>query len=176
MDKINLVSKARHFNVIDEITNVPKISVLPRTPDPIYIPPKLKKEKIKWTFPISIWFKDFKFETEDILKKCFEKDWICSKITKVVKNPDELITVKEILWKNYRSIKETYKNYASYNPNGDVWSISSNPITEFCQTSELIDGKQLKLSDLDLKFIATCSASIEYKGNFRNPERALCRF
>lgn len=72
-------------------------------------------------------------------------------------------------------IKETYKNYSSYNPNADVWSISSNPITEFCQSSELLDNKTLKLSDLDLKFIATCSASLEYKGNLRNPERALCR-
>ena len=52
-----------------------------------------------------------------------------------------------------RMIKETYKNYASYNPNGDVWSISSNPITEFCQTCELIDNKTLKLSDLVIIFV-----------------------
>jgi hypothetical protein len=28
----------------------------------------------------------------------------------------------------------------------------------------------------DLKFIATCSSAIEWKGNFRNPERALVRY
>jgi hypothetical protein len=50
---------------------------------------------------------------------------------KVVKNQDELEKVKEILWKNYKMIKETYKNYSSYNPTGDIWSISTNPNTEF---------------------------------------------
>lgn len=28
-------------------------------------------------------------------------------------------------------IKETYKWFSSYNPTGDVWSISSNVITDF---------------------------------------------
>lgn len=28
----------------------------------------------------------------------------------------------------------------------------------------------------DLKFIATCSSAIEWKGNPRNPERALVRY
>ena len=95
---------------------------------------------------------------------------------KVVKNPDELNEVKNVLWKDYKMIKEAYKQYSSYNPSGDVWSISSNVITEFSQSTEVVDNKTIKLSDLDLKFIATCAASIEYKGNPRNPERALCRF
>ena len=30
-----------------------------------------------------------------------------------------------------RLLKETYRQYSSYNPTGDVWSISSNVITEF---------------------------------------------
>lgn len=35
----------------------------------------------------------------------------------------------------------------------------------------------MKLADVDLKFIATCSASsVEWKGNYRNPERSLVRF
>lgn len=149
---------------------------MPRTPDPLYIPPKLKKQKRIWTFPISIWFKDFRFENEEFLRKCFEKDWSCCKIMKVVKNPDELNEVKNLLWKDYKMIKETYRWYSSYNPTGDIWSISSNVITEFSSATELVDNKTFKLSDLDLKFIATCAASIEYKGNYRNPERALCRY
>jgi hypothetical protein len=50
---------------------------------------------------------------------------------KVVKNPDELNEVKNVVWKDYKMIKEAYKWYSSYNPSGDVWSISSNVITEF---------------------------------------------
>jgi len=40
----------------------------------------------------------------------------------------------------------------------------------------LVDPKNLKLSDVDLKFIATCSASIEWKGNNHHPERAIVRY
>ncbi|CAD8165096.1 unnamed protein product [Paramecium pentaurelia] len=176
LDNINVVKKLKHFQLMDKKEMKALTSVLPRTPDPIYIPPKLKKQKRIWSFPISIWFKDFRFENEEFLRKCFEKDWSCSKISKVVKNPDEFNEVKNLLWKDYKMIKETYKWYSSYNPSGDVWSISSNVITDFSSTTELVDNKTFKLSDLDLKFIATCAASIEYKGNYRNPERALCRY
>lgn len=35
----------------------------------------------------------------------------------------------------------------------------------------------MKVADVDLKFIATCSASApDWKGNFRNPDRALVRY
>lgn len=91
----------------------------------------MKKHKRVWTFPISIWYKDFKFETEDMLRKCFEKDWSCCKVAKVVKNPDEFAEVKLVAWQYYRQIKETYKWYSSYNPTGDIWSITTNVITEF---------------------------------------------
>lgn len=131
MENVNYVKKNKHFRIIDTEEYKPQVSVLPRTPDPIYIPPKLKKQKRVWTFPISIWAKDFKFDTEDLLKKCFEKDFSCSKISKIVKNPDELLEIKNVLWGYYRLIKETYKQYSSYSPTGDVWSISSNVITEF---------------------------------------------
>lgn len=40
----------------------------------------------------------------------------------------------------------------------------------------LIDNKTLKLSDLDLKFIATYSGCLEFKGNPRNPDRTLVRY
>lgn len=48
------------------------VEVVPRTPDEIYIAPRRKKAKRIWTFPISIWAKKYQFETEDILRKCFE--------------------------------------------------------------------------------------------------------
>ena len=77
------------FNIIENESYASTVSILPRTPDAMYIPPKMKKVLKIWTFPISIWAKDFKFDTEDLLRKCFEKDWACCKVAKVVKNPDE---------------------------------------------------------------------------------------
>ena len=67
----------------------PTFDVKPRTPDPIYIPPKNKKVKRIWSYPISIWAPKYKFETQETLRACFEKDWSCSKITKFVKKPEE---------------------------------------------------------------------------------------
>lgn len=103
---------------------VPTIGVLPRTPDEIYVPARRKKQKRIWSFPISIWAKKYKFETTEVLRKCFERDWQCSKIPKFVKSAEEQAVIMDMLWSNYKMIKETYKQYASYNPNGDVFSMS----------------------------------------------------
>lgn len=46
--------------------------------------------------------------------------------------------------------------------------------TDFLNSANIIDGKTLKLSDVDIKFIATSSSS-EIKSNPRNPERGLIR-
>jgi hypothetical protein len=32
----------------------PKIEILPRTPDPIYVPPEAEEEFVHWKFPISL--------------------------------------------------------------------------------------------------------------------------
>lgn len=47
---------------------VPTITITPRTRDIIYNPPKRKKEKRLWSFPISI-FRDWKKDDEVIFKK-----------------------------------------------------------------------------------------------------------
>lgn len=49
-------------------------------------------------------------------------------------------------------------------------------MTEFVVAAGLVDNRTLKLSDVDLAFIATCSASVELKGHPRKPERAMVRF
>jgi len=48
-----------NLNVIEKEEYKVMISILPRTKELIYIPPKDKLEKKKWTFPISL-FKDWK--------------------------------------------------------------------------------------------------------------------
>lgn len=59
-------------------------------------------------------------------------------------------------------------------PSADIWSISQLPFTDFINESNIIDGKSLKLSDVDIKFIATLSSG--EKNNQRNPERSLVRY
>lgn len=122
LDETNMYRAKRGKPVIVDWD--PSYDVLPRTPDPVYVPARRKKAKRVWTYPISIWAPKYKFETDDLLRKCFEKDWSCSKISKFVKKEDELAQVKEMLWQAYKPIKECYKYYASLNPNGDVFSMS----------------------------------------------------
>ena len=54
---------------------------------------------------------------------CLEYDWECGKIPKIIKNPEEILKVKEFFRERYKLIKDTYKHYASYNPVGDIWAI-----------------------------------------------------
>lgn len=106
----------------------PNILTKPRTRDPVYIPPKKKKKRIIWTFPISLMYK-WRTDDEELIKKCFDYDWSVGKINKIIKKEDELEQAREYLKSQYKYIKETYKNYASFLPVGDVWAIQNQP---FC--------------------------------------------
>jgi hypothetical protein len=48
-----------------------------------------------------------------------------SKIPRFVKEPAECEELKEFLRSKYKMIKDTYKYYASKQPIGDVWAIST---------------------------------------------------
>ena len=99
------------------------------------------------------------------MKKCFEKDWKCSKLSSLVKAQADQDNVKELLWKSYAEIKNLYKYFSSWNPCGDVWAVSSNPFTEFCQQGRIIN-KDTPLKIIDLTFITTNSMTgPNWKGN-----------
>eukprot|EP01017_Pseudomicrothorax_dubius_P005020 TRINITY_DN11162_c0_g1_i1.p1 TRINITY_DN11162_c0_g1~~TRINITY_DN11162_c0_g1_i1.p1 ORF type:complete len:422 (+),score=86.12 TRINITY_DN11162_c0_g1_i1:71-1267(+) len=133
--------------------------------------PKKEKIRIQWKFSTSI-FKDYKKDSDELLRKCFEFDWDCSRIQRVVKNPEQQASVKNLLWEIYPSLKEAYKHYSGLGVVGEVFSIPINTFTDFATQCNLLDDT-FKLSDLDLKFIATNSSEIKTKNN---PDRALTRF
>ncbi len=90
--------------------------------DSIYIPPKEEKQKPDWDFKNSI-FKDYVIDTDELLRKCFEFDFKCSKIPRLVKNEEDLLATKETMHRHYRAYKSCYKAYASMNPIGDIWCL-----------------------------------------------------
>lgn len=65
-------------------------------------------------------------------KKCFERDWGHSKISNIVKNPEEQQKLKTFLLQNYKNIKEIYKYFSSFSPFDGIWAVSANSFTEFC--------------------------------------------
>jgi hypothetical protein len=52
--------------------------------------------------------------------------------------------------------KEAYRYHASINPSGNIWSIGTNVFSDIIYNcNNLVDYKSLKLSEVDLEFIAT---------------------
>jgi len=70
------------------------------------------KTKTPWDFFKSV-FAPYKWDTSEILMKCFEFDWSCSKIPNLVKDEEDWKQFKEILWKHYRIIWEAYKFFSA---------------------------------------------------------------
>ena len=78
---------------------------------------------------------------------------------------------KSSLQSNFTS-RETYKYYAGQQPHGLVPSIGMNVMSDFVDKAKICD-KYLKLSDIDVEFIATCAG---VKNNPLNPDRAIIRY
>ena len=60
-----------------------------------------------------------------------------------------------MLKENYKKIRETYKYYAGVSLVNGVPAIGTNVLSEFITSINLADGKLVKLSDIDVEFIAT---------------------
>ena len=54
-----------------------------------------------WFFVMDL---DYKHDTPALLNNWFEFDWECSKIPKIIKDPEELDEVKKILKSNYKEL------------------------------------------------------------------------
>jgi len=159
------------FRPVEELVD---LGIKPRIADEIYIPPEILAAKPEWKFAVSI-FKDYKVDSQALLDRCFEVDFEGTRIAKIVKNEEDLKSVRDTLHKIYKNLKECYKYYAAIGAPSEIWSIPMNTYTEFCSSAGVIDGKILKLSDFDRIFIATYTRT-EKEKNSRNPDRALVRY
>ena len=148
-------------------------TILPRTPEKVYIPPTDKVAKRIWTFPISI-FRDWKRDDESMINKCFEQDWSNCRASKLVKNEDDLMKVKERWRQSYRHYKECYRYYSALNPIGDIWALSNFSFMDLVNECNVLD-ENIMAADIDIKFIATCN-NLDFKSNSRNPVKGLVRF
>lgn len=77
----------------------------------------------------------------------------------MIKDPDNNTKIRNYLRPKYFLIRETYKHLAMLAPSGNVASIGMNSMTELMlKCNDLVDYKYIKLSDVDLAFIA-CNAT-----------------
>lgn len=147
------------------------MEVLPRAP------PKILKgqERVNtpWDFLNSV-FAKYKPDTERILVDCFQFDWERVRIEKLLKNDEPTIfSVKQFLQLNYKYIREVYKIYSGESPQGRLPCIGATTFNLLIQQCpDLVDGYNLKSSDVDLEYVASNSLRADYT-NF--PDRVLVR-
>ena len=168
-------------NVIDNIiqtkqlvtkTYLSTLQCIPRPP-PKQIPRK-KRVKTPWSIPRSL-FASYKVDNEALLTRCFENDWNRCKITKIIKNTDELQRVKKVLRVSYKTIREVYKYFSSYEQVNGVPCIGTNVFADVMNQCNAIDSQYVVLSDVDIEMV-TSNAGKNKKSNPMNPERSLVRY
>lgn len=145
-----------------------KNSVLPRIPRKKFL--KLENKK-QWGIPVSI-FKDYRFDNEELIGKCFEYDWSKCKVPKIVKDKTELQKIRKYLSDNYKTIKEIYKYYSSISPQGEIWSIGQMVFTDLCNEAQIVDGG-FRLADIDFHMKGALYSEVR---NPRSPPNALVRY
>jgi hypothetical protein len=146
------------------------MNCVPR-PSPKYLGNRTKI-RTPWNFTLSV-FKPYIPDNEGLLLRCFELDWSRTKIERLIKDPEQLDKVKNLCRHNYKWFRESYKFITAVDPQKDLLCISTIVFGDtVMQMDGMVDGKTLKLSDLDLEFIATKAQNIQGK---QNPERALVR-
>ena len=168
--KTNILKNIIQKNTLITKTYLTNMMWIPRPPPKQLI--SRARLRTPWDFFKSV-FRTYKPDDKDVLEACFEFDWENTKIFKIVKNSDELNQVKDFLKENYKAFRETYKYYSAVAPAGMIFSIGTNTFSDIVSNcSGLVDNDTLKLSDLDLEFVATNAGIARHK---YNPERNLCR-
>lgn len=94
----------------------------------------------------------------ELVNLCFNYDWECSKVQKIIKDQKQLSEVKEFFRIRYKFIKDTYKYYSSINPVVDIWAMQSAQCIELLQKCQIMDNT-CTLEFLMIKFTAVCSGS-----------------
>ena len=130
--------------------------------------------KTPWDWYKSI-FRTYRLDTEKLINDCFEYDWNLTKCKKIIRGEGEADKVKAFIKQHYRAIRETYKFYSGISPMGRVTCVLGGTMSEIIQhCPNLLDGKYVKISDIDLAVIA-CNGG-RAGNNYLSPNNALVRF
>ena len=168
--KTNILKNIIQKNTFITKTYLTNMMWIPRPP-PKFMKAK-KRLKTPWDFFKSV-FRTYKPDDKQTLNSWFEFDWENTKIHKIIKIGAELKMVKDFLKENYQYFREVYKYYSAVAPAGMIFSIGTNTFSDIVSNCQgLVDNETLKLSDLDLEFVATNAGVAKHKFN---PERQICR-
>lgn len=136
-----------------------------------------ERGKSPWNFSTSA-FRLYKPDSKQLLDQCFEVDWtaITTKVEYLIKDEKDRAELKRYLKSKYKMLRDAYKLTAGQDAQGNGMSIGKNAFAALMQAcGELVDGKTLKLTDIDLGFIAVKAADAK-KGNKQVPVDQLIRY
>jgi len=126
------------------------------------------KVRTPWDFTLSV-FASYKIDSTRLLNDCFEADWNRTKVNRIVKNDEERERFKTYLRSIYKWFREVYKFYSGSDPMNDIFCIGTNVFSDLINgLKQFVDGKYLKLSDLDLERIQTNANEQNSKYNPKN--------
>lgn len=130
-------------------------------------------DKEAWDFSKSV-FKNYKPDKKGLIDQCFDIDWENTKCEKIIRGDGESDKVKAYIKGIYGHMRETYKYYAGLSPLGRMPCIGPGTLTELLNRCDgFIDGKTIKISDVDLQVIA-CNGGKRVV-NYLSPDKALIR-
>lgn len=114
-------------------------------------------------------FREFKDDTTDYLKKCFDEDMQFSKIKRTCKKAEmeeEFAAIKKVLFKYYEKLKDIHLYYSG---RSSYPTISMNDWQIFSHETKLLDeeGANMAQSAMDLVFVATSVSNHEHKKSER---------
>lgn len=72
--------------------------------------------------------------------------------------------------------RDSYKFFSAVQPSNGIFSIGTNVFNEIVSSLGVVDKISLKLSDVDLDFVATNAGVAKRPGKNLNPERQLVRY
>ena len=125
---------------------------LPRTESGKFIREVPKRLRTPWSIPISL-FKDYKFDSDEILKSCFEFDW--AMIPKFKMSNEDYLSCKEKFYSIYKLIHENYKIYSAIGRTESIFGIPWLMFNDLAYYKlKIIDGNKLTLTSADLMFKA----------------------
>ena len=127
------------------------------------------KLRTPWDFSLSV-FASYKPDNPRLLNDCFEMDWNRTKVARIVKNDEEREKLKTYIRSIYKWFREMYKFFSGSDPMDDIFCIGTNVFSDLVINviPSMIDGKYLKLSDLDLERIQTNANETNSKFNPKN--------
>ena len=156
LSEVNYLEINANPNIVTTNYEITIQNCVPRPVPGCHTRPKIKKARIPWTFPISL-FKSYVPDSTTLMRRCFEEDW--KRMGKPKMSEESLKKCKDVLKENYYYLymviiiyrKEAYKYYSAIGRTEGLFAINKLTLSDFiAHKIYLYDGD--KLTDMDLTF------------------------